>query len=227
MGTQASFELTAEARSESRGKAASRRLRRLENRIPGIVYGGDKEPLAITLDHKKLMHALENQAFYSHLLTLHVGKQKEQVILKSLQRHHYKKGVLHIDFQRVKSTDKIAVKVPLRFLNEDKCPGVKAGGIVSHRLIDVEIRCTANSLPDHLDVDLSELVLDQTLHLSELKLPKGAEIVALAHGQGPDHDHGVVSVHLPRRAEEPKETTEEAKPAESSEAAAADKDKGK
>ncbi len=225
MTSQVTFQLNAELR-DGQGKGASRRLRRLEDRIPAILYGGNKAPASITLDHKKVMHALEHQAFYSHLLTLDFGKSKEQVILKDVQRHHFKKAILHMDFQRVKSTDKINMRVPLRFTNEEDCPGVKAGGIVSHRIIDVEIRCVASALPEFIEVDLAEAVLDQIVHLSDLKLPKGAEIVSLSHSQGSEHDHAVVSIHLPRRAEE-KETPASTAADDSKDATAAAADKGK
>lgn len=214
MSANAIFELTAEPRGEQRGKGANRRLRRLEDKIPAILYGGNQAPLPLVLDHKKVLHALEHEAFYSHLLTLHIGTKKEQVLLKALQRHHHKNSVLHMDFQRVKSTDKINVRVPLHFINEAQSPGVKAGGIVSHRMIDVEVRCQANALPEFINVDLAEIALDQTVHLSDLKLPKGSEVVALIrHEKGSDHDHAVVSVHLPRRAVE-EAKTEDAAPAE-------------
>jgi len=194
------FELNAELRHDM-GKGASRRLRRTQDKVPAIIYGGGKAPLAIMLDQKKVMHALEHEAFYSHLLTLHIDGKKEQAVLKALQRHHIKKAVNHIDFLRVSASDHINMHVPLHFLNEAECPGVKAGGIVSHRLIEVELRCLATRIPEYIEVDLSKMALDQTLHLSQLKLPAGVEVVALTHGHK-EHDSAVVSVHLPRRIEE-------------------------
>jgi large subunit ribosomal protein L25 len=201
MTAKAIFELNAEMRHDQ-GKGASRRLRRTQDKVPAILYGGNEAPLAIVLDQKKVLHALENQAFYSHILTLNIGGKKQQAVLKDLQRHHFKKSIFHMDFQRVKATDHIHMHIPLHFLGEANCPGVKAGGIVNHRLIDVEVRCLASSLPEYIEVDLSKMGLDQTLHLSHLKLPKGVELVALSHGHGPEHDHTVVSIHLPRRANE-------------------------
>ncbi len=212
MTAKAIFELNAELRHDQ-GKGASRRLRRAQNKVPAILYGGNEAPLAITLDHKKVLHALENQAFYSHVLTLNIAGHKQQAVLKDLQRHHFKKAIFHMDFQRVKATDHIQMHVPLHFLGEANCPGVKAGGIVSHRLIDVEIRCLTSALPEYIEVDLSKMALDQTLHLSNLKLPKGVELVAFSHGHAPEHDYAVASIHLPRRSieEEPATTVEEAK----------------
>lgn len=201
MTAKAIFELTAELRDDQ-GKGASRRLRRVENKIPAILYGGGEKPEAITLDHKKLMHALENQAFYTHLLTLNIAGKKQQAILKDLQRHHFKKAIFHADFLRVKATDYINMHVPLHFIGEANCPGVKAGGIISHLLMDIEIRCMASNIPEFIEVDLSNTALDQILHLSDLKMPKGVEVVALSHGQAAQHDYAVVSVHLPRRPAE-------------------------
>lgn len=211
MTAKAIFELNAELRHDQ-GKGASRRLRRTEDKVPAILYGGNDAPLAIMLDHKKVLHALENQAFYSHILTLNIGGKKHQAVLKDLQRHHYKKAIFHLDFQRVKATDKINMHVPLHFIGEANSPGVKAGGIVNHRMIEVEIRCLASSLPEYIEVDLSKLELNEAIHLSQLKLPKGLELVALSHGHEEDHDQAIVSIHLPRRGQDEEETvaTEEA-----------------
>lgn len=196
MKAKAKYEIVAELR-DVRGKGASRRLRREENKVPGILYGGGEDPTPIMLDHLKMLHALENEGFYSHLLNLTLEGKKQQVVLKDLHRHHYKKAILHMDFLRVKPTDTIQMKVPLHFLGEQEAPGVKdSGGIVNHRLIDVEVRCQAQALPEYIEVDLSKMALDQTLHISDLKLPKGSESVALLHG----HDYPVVSIHLPRAA---------------------------
>ena len=205
MSAKAVFELEVEPR-HNLGKGASRRLRRLENRVPAIIYGDHKQAQAITLDHKKVMHALENQAFYSHILTLNFkdGSPAEQVVLKDLQRHHFKKALHHLDFQRVSATEEMHLHVPLRFVGESSCPGVKAGGIVNHHFIDVEVRCLAKLLPEYIEVDLSVLGLEQSIHLSQLSLPAGVHLVALSHGSSSaEHDQAVVSVHLPRQTAEP------------------------
>lgn len=219
MTSKAVFELDATVRVDQ-GKGASRRLRRLQDKIPGILYGGKEAPMNISLDHKKMMHALEHPSFYSHLLTLNFNNSKQQVVLKALQRHHHKKELLHVDFLRVHPTDVINMKVPLHFNGEAECPGIKQGGIINHTMAELEIRCQVKDLPEFIEVDLSKLELNQTLHISDLSLPKGAESVVLSHG--PAHDHAVVSVHLPRAAYETEEKVEV-----SSEAAETAKGKGK
>jgi len=201
-----SFVLEAEPRTDL-GKGASRRLRRA-GKIPAILYGGDQEPTALQLDHDKLLHQLENEAFYSSILTLHIGGQEEQAILKDLQRLPGKPRLLHADFQRVKADEKIRVHVPLHFVNEDTAPGVKAGGIVTHLVVEVEVSCLPRNLPEFIEVDLAGLDLDQSLHLSELVLPEGVELVELGQGEG--HDQAVVTIHLPRGAKEAGEEGEEA-----------------
>jgi large subunit ribosomal protein L25 len=190
------FELNAEKRTDI-GKGASRRLRRLEDKIPGILYGGEKEPTAITLQHKQVLKALENEAFYSHILTINVDGKAEKAVLKDVQRHAFKPKVAHMDFQRVSAKTKLHMHVPLHFINEEIAPGVKtAGGIVNHLLTDVEVVCLPNVLPEFIEVDLAGLQVNQAIHLSDLKLPKGVELVALSH----EHDLAVVNIQLPRSA---------------------------
>ncbi|MDF2866548.1 MAG: rplY [Gammaproteobacteria bacterium] len=190
------FELNAEKRADI-GKGASRRLRRLQDKIPGILYGGEKEPVAITLEHNQVLKALENEAFYSHVLTINVDGKAEKAVLKDVQRHAFKPKVTHMDFQRVSAKSKLHMHVPLHFINEAIAPGVKTGGgMVNHLLTDVEVICLPNDLPEYIEVDLSGLQVNQAIHLSELKLPKGVELVALSH----DHDLSVVNIQLPRAA---------------------------
>ncbi len=205
--TNAIFELDAELR-ETIGKGASRRLRRKQNKVAAILYGGNEKPTTIALDHNKVLNALQYEAFYSHILKLNINGEKQQVVLKDLQRHPFKKTILHMDFQRIKDTDVINMKIPLHFIGKDLCPGVKKGGIINHQAMDVEIRCQANKLPEFITVDLSTLDLDQAIHLSDLKLPEGAVIHLLAHGK--DHDLPVVSVHMPRTKVEEETTVETA-----------------
>jgi large subunit ribosomal protein L25 len=207
-----SFVVEAEPRTDL-GKGASRRLRR-EGKVPGVIYGAGKEPASISLEQNVLLHQLENEAFFSHILTVKVGKKEEQAILKDLQRHPSKPVVLHVDLQRVSAKEKIRVHVPLHFLNEDTAPGVKAGGLVSHHITEVEVSCLPKDLPEFLEVDLGSLELDGNVHLSDLSLPSGVELVELLHGEG--HDQSVITIHLPRGAKE-----EEAEEAEAVEAAAA------
>ncbi len=197
------FELEAFQRDD-KGKGASRRLRRVERKIPAIVYGGEgKDPMPITLWHNDLKKAIENEAFFTHIISLSIDGKKEDVIIKDLQRHPYKPILTHADFLRVEKGHKINVTVPVHFLNEESAPAIKLqGGIVSHDAMEVEVSCLPDDLPEYLEVDLNEVELEQIVHLSDLKLPKGVEIVALQ--QGEDHDQPVVSVHKPKgkKAEE-------------------------
>ena len=197
----ASFNLEAELRTDL-GKGASRRLRH-EEKFPAVVYGSGKEPQSLTLDHKKFMHSLENEAFYSHILTLNVAGDEQQVILKDLQRHPAKIAVMHADFLRVSATEKLHLHVPLHFINADICPGTKEGGLVTHSITEIEVACFPQDLPEYLEVDLSSLELDQSLHMSDINVPENVELVELAHGEG--HDQTVASVHMPRGASEAEE----------------------
>ncbi len=192
-----SFELEAQVRQD-KGKGASRRLRRTDL-VPAVLYGAGKEATPLQLDHNKVVTALQNEAFYTHILTLHVDKQPEKVILKDLQRHPYKPRIMHMDFLRIKADEKLKMHVPLHFIGAEKAPGVKEGGNVSHLISDVEVSCLPANLPEFIEVDISGMKVDQLLHLSELKLPKGVELVALNHG----HDLPVASIHLPRAEETP------------------------
>lgn len=217
--SKAIFELNAELRSsEAVGKGASRRLRR-EKKVPAIIYGGKDNPVNITLPANVVFKALEHEAFYSHILTLTVDGKKQKTILRDIQRHPSKQQILHMDFQRVSASDVITMKVPLHFINEDACPGVKAGGVINHNIVDLHIKCKANQIPEFIEVDLGSLELDKTIHLSQLTLPSGVEIPELALGE--EHDITVVSVHTPRVAEEEEteaeatETTDETKAEES------------
>lgn len=193
------FNIQAQTRN-TLGKGASRRLRRLNNLVPAIVYGGEKPPENLAVAHHQILRALENEAFYSHILTIDIDGRKEKVLLKALQRHPVKPKILHLDFQRVSGNEVIHRHVPLHFLNEENCAGVKQGGVVTHQLKDVEIKCAVRQLPEYIEVDLTQLQLDDIWHLSQLTLPKGVEILALTHGA--EYDSPVVSVHLPRAATE-------------------------
>ena len=211
------FELDAQVRTDM-GKGASRRLRRLNKAIPAIVYGAHKEPTTITVDHNDASKALENEAFYSHILTLHINGTAEKVVLRDLQRHPYKPIIQHMDFQRISETEQLTMYVPIHFLNEDIAPGVKTdGGIVSHHMTEVEVRCLPKHLPEFLSFDLSNAELDAIFHLSDLALPEGVELVDLTHGH--DNNQPIVSIHLPRRpVEEEEEAPSEAAEGEAEEA---------
>jgi large subunit ribosomal protein L25 len=215
------FELSAEARAD-KGKGASRRLRRLADHIPAIIYGGDREPQSLTLIRKDLEHALENEAFYSHVLTIDVGGSKEKAILKDLQRHPAKNLVMHADFLRVRDDVQIKVHVPIHFLNEEECVGVKTdGGIIQHAETDVEVLCLPGAMPEYVEVDMLEIHVGEIVHLSDVKLPEGVESVALSHGE--DYDLSVASV-LARKGGSEEEEEAAAAAAEAAEAADTDAD---
>lgn len=195
-----SFNLTAELRTDA-GKGASRRLRRT-GKVPAILYGGHEDPVSLSLDHNELQRNLAHEAFYSHILTILVGKKSHQAILKDLQRHPSRAEITHVDLQRVSAGEELRTHVPLHFVNEDTSVGVKKqGGVVSHNMIDVEIACLPKNLPEFIEVDIAELEIGEAIHLSELKLPEGVSIVALSHGA--DHDLPVVAIHHARVSAEP------------------------
>lgn len=192
------FELVAEPRSDV-GKGASRRLRR-SGKIPGVVYGHGVEAKSITLGHDEVFHQLEHEAFYSHILTLKLDKETTKVVLKDLQRHPYKQNILHIDLQQISESEKLTMRVPIHFINEEKSAGVKSGGMVNHIMNDLEIHCLPKDLPEFIEVDLLEVELGSSVHLSDLKLPEGVESLAAIHGD--DMDSPVVSIVQPRAVEE-------------------------
>jgi large subunit ribosomal protein L25 len=188
-----SFTLNAQARSDE-GKGASRRLRRLEAKLPAVIYGGKEAAQSITLELKELVKALENEAFYSHVLTINIDGKPQQAVIKALQRHPAKNTPLHADFLRVDATHKLVMKVPLHFLNQDTCVGVKSeGGAISIMANDVEVACLPSNLPEYIAVDLKDVHVGTTLHLSSIVLPAGVEIPALALGH--DHDQPIANVH--------------------------------
>ena len=190
------YRLSAQSREEA-GKGSSRRLRRLEGLVPAIVYGGKNKPKSIQLAHKDLKRALEEESFYSSVITLEIDGKDEPVILKALQRHPAKPLVLHADFQRASAGTVLKVNVPVHFLNEISCKGVKMqGGVIHHDAVEIEVSCSPKDLPEFIEVDLAEVELDQVIHLSDLEAPKGVTFVALAH----DSDLPVVSIHKAKGA---------------------------
>ena len=202
------FTLNAKGREDT-GKGASRRLRRLAGEIPAIIYGGKKQPEQVALAHKDVMKALENEGFFSQVISLDVDGKSEDVVIKDIQRHPAKALVLHMDFLRVSKTTKLTTKIPLHFINEDVCVGVKmGGGLIAHSMTELEIQCLPKDLPEYLDVDMAEVEIGQTVHISDIKLPEGVESVALSHGE--DHDLPVATVNKPKAVEEElPETSEE------------------
>tara|TARA_R110002072_G_scaffold301462_2_gene481260 strand:+ start:21087 stop:21725 length:639 start_codon:yes stop_codon:yes gene_type:complete len=188
------FIVNAELRADQ-GKGASRRLRRLENKVPAILYGvNGKDPVALSLKDNEIKKSLSNEAFYSHILTIKYDNKEESAILKDLQRHPARGDVMHADFLRVTKDQVIHVNVPLHFINEEACKGVKlAGGTISHQILEVEVICLPGDLPEFIEVDMLDVDLETIIHLSDLVLPKGVTIAALQHGD--DHNLPVASVH--------------------------------
>jgi large subunit ribosomal protein L25 len=161
---------------EAQGTGASRRLRRM-GRVPGIIYGGDKEPMNIELDHKDLFQNLRNEKFHASILSLDLSGSKEQVLLRAVNMHPFKLEVQHVDFQRVSKDKKIHMKVPLHFVNAEKSPGVKdQGGVVNHVLNELDVVCFPDDLPEYIEVDLANLTVGHSLHARDLALPKGVEL---------------------------------------------------
>ena len=195
------FELQAELREEG-GKGAARRLRR-EGMIPAVLYGAGKDNIAIKLDANEVHKRLENEAFFSHILDVKVGGDGTQAVLKALQRDPASDRVTHMDLLRVSSTQAITMHVPLHFVGEDTCPGKKAGGVVNHLVVDLEISCLPKDLPEYIEVDMSVMEIGDSLHLSELVMPEGVTLNALA--QDPDHDQPVVSIQHAQKFEEEEE----------------------
>ena len=207
--SEASFVVNATARADQ-GKGASRRLRRLENLVPAILYGAGKDPIALSLKENEIKKSLENEAFYSHVLTISVDGNEEPAILKDLQRHPSRGDVMHADFLRVDMDKAIHVHVPLHFTNEDACVGVKlGGGKISHQQVEAEVICLPGNLPEFIEVDMTEVEAETILHLSDLKLPEGVTLAALQ--QGADDDLPICSVHNPKgKAEDEDEAGEAA-----------------
>jgi large subunit ribosomal protein L25 len=204
---QESFEINAELRTD-KGKGASRRLRRTDN-VPAIIYGGKEDPQSLTIKHNELILHLENEAFYSHVLGVNVGGKIEKAVLRDVQRHPSKPRILHVDFLRVSETEKLRMNIPLHFMNEDVAIGVKQqGGVVSHLSTEVEVSCLAKDLPEYIEVDLTNLELGHSIHLSELKLPSGVELVELSHGES--HDQAIVNIHKAKKVVEEEPVVPEA-----------------
>ena len=198
----------------TQGKGASRRLRH-EERVPGVLYGAGRPTQNITLDQKELSLHLKREAFHASILTLNLEGEKQQVLLRDIQMHPWRSAVLHVDFQRVAKDKKIHVKVPLHFMNAELSPGVKtAGGTINHVLTDLDILCLPDDLPNYIEVDLSNLELGRSIHISDLKLPSGVVSTQLRGGD----DAVVATVVVPKAEVEPEV---EAAAAVAAEAAAA------
>lgn len=188
------YQINAEARSAS-GKSASRRYRR-EGKTPAVVYGAGKDNVSLLLDHREIFHKLETEGFHSAIIKINVGKTVEQAILRDVQMHPIKPNVMHVDFQRVSATEKLHIAVPIHFIGEEEAPGVKTDhGIMSHLINEVDVSCLPADLPEFLEVDVSGLQLNDTVHLSDLKVPEGVEITALLH-EG--EDQPIATVYAPQ-----------------------------
>ncbi|HWK54308.1 MAG TPA: 50S ribosomal protein L25/general stress protein Ctc [Hyphomicrobiales bacterium] len=193
--------LEAQAR-DNVGKGASRRLRLQQDAVPAIVYGGEAAPANIALSHNKLLQAVDNEAFFSSIITLKIDGNAQSVVIKDLQRHPSKPRIMHADFLRVQADHVLHVKVPLRFLNEATAVGVKQGGGLVMRLVtEIEVSCLPKDLPEFIEVDLVNLAVGQSLHISDLKLPQGVSSIALSHGA--EGDLGVVTITAPQKSAEP------------------------
>ncbi|ACE83686.1 50S ribosomal protein L25/general stress protein Ctc [Cellvibrio japonicus] len=186
------FKLDATARNDL-GKGASRRLRRLADQVPAIIYGGSKAPVNVSVSHNELLKHLQHEAFFSHVIDLNIDGTSESVILKDVQRHPSKAQVLHLDFLRVDKNTKLHKQVPLHFINEATSVGVKTqGGKVVHNLTQLDVTCLPQDLPEFIEVDLAAIEAGQILHISDLKLPKG--VISTDLTKGADHDLAVVTI---------------------------------
>ena len=193
---KAAFELAGEPRAQL-GRTSARRLRKA-GKVPAVMYGGGEAPESLVLDHNTLKHQMAREAFYTSILTLKLGAKAQQVVVKAVERHPARPIIMHMDFQRVREDVEITLNVPIHFLNEAEAKGVKdQGGVVNHILTDVEVRCLPRFLPEYLEIDVTPLELNQMFHLSDIKLPEGVTLVALAHGD----DQPLVAVNPPREEE--------------------------
>jgi large subunit ribosomal protein L25 len=210
-----SFEFTAFPRA-TEGRGASRRMRRA-GKAPGIVYGGTVKPTPIELDHNALFHALRNEAFHSTILTMKLDGAATKVLLRDVQMHPFRNEILHVDFQRVDENRKIHMKIPLHFVNGEISPAVKQNGaIVSHVTTELDISCLPKDLPEFIEVDLTELDVGHSMHVSAMKLPPGVTVVTRGKA-----DPVVATAIVPRAQVETEEETAAAADAKAASAAAA------
>ncbi len=215
MSQSTEFEFNALARTDL-GKAATRRLRH-KNMVPAVVYGAGKTPESITLKQNEVMKTLKNEAVYSHILSLKIDGTAQKVVLKTLERHHTKTHIMHIDFLRIKAGEKITMNIPFHFIGEEECPGVKDGGVVSHLMNELEVKCLPEKLPEYIEIDATNLELDHSIHLMDIKLPEGIEpTLEISEENNP----GVVSIHRPKVEEEPVEEVAEGEEGEEAKATA-------
>jgi len=178
---------------DAKGTSASRRLRRA-GRVPAIVYGAEQDAIQVTLDHNEIYHLLRKEAFHASVLTMNIDGSKDTVVLRDTQWHPYKQQVMHLDFQRITAGEKLHLKVPLHFVNDENAPGIKLqGGMITHVMNELDVACLPKDLPEFIEVDLGAIEAGQSIHVSHLNMPKGVE--AVLHG---DEDPVVVSCVPPR-----------------------------
>ena len=225
------IEINAKER-KSKGTGASRRLRH-EGTTPGILYGGVKDAISLEIDTKELFMQFRHEAFHASILTLNLEGKKESVILRDFQMHPVRNNIQHIDFQRINENEKISVKVPFHFVNEETAPGVKIeGGLVSHIMTEIDISCLPKDLPQYIEVDLGELAMGESIHLSEVTVPEGVELTSLTD----ENDPAITSISKPKvvveeeiitEASEEGEEGEEGEGSESSDDSGSDAGEGK
>ncbi|MCK5189691.1 MAG: 50S ribosomal protein L25/general stress protein Ctc [Methylococcales bacterium] len=184
------FEFDAVSRANA-GTSGAKGIRRNGN-IPDVIYGGSSEPELIELSHNVIAKKLANEAVYSHVLQLNVGGKVQNAILKDMQRHPAKDTIIHMDFMRVNMNEKIKVHVPLHFINEETSVGVKAGGVVTHSMVEIEVTCLPGDLPEYIEVDLESVDIGGSVHLTDIAVSEGVEILALTHGE--DHNLPVAQI---------------------------------
>ncbi|BCG65657.1 MAG: large subunit ribosomal protein L25 [Methyloprofundus sp.] len=190
------FEFEAVSRANA-GTGTARAIRRNGN-IPAVIYGGSSEPELIELGHNEVAKSLANEAVYSHILELSVDGKVQSAILKDMQRHPAKDTILHMDFMRISMNEKIKVHVPLHFINEETSIGVKAGGVVTHSMVEIEVVCLPANLPEFIEVDLEAIDVGGSVHLADIAVAEGVEILALTHGE--DHNLPVAQIVMTRGA---------------------------
>ena len=180
--------LDAEVRTDL-GKGASRRLRHA-NKVPAILYGEGKDPISLTLEHKNVFRAQQEEAFYTQVITLNIAGKPVECLIKDMQRHPFKQVVMHLDFLRIDATHAVQTNAPIHFVNEEAA--VKKGGVISHLVNEIAVTCLPADLPEFIEVDLIDLKMAESLHLSDLKLPEGVESVQLMLGEG--HDLAIATI---------------------------------
>lgn len=191
------FELKARLRARS-GTSLVRKLRK-EGDVPAILYGAGKENLSIAVNHDVLFHSLDREDFHSAVITINTDGNKEQAIVRNIQRHPHKIQILHADFQRVDANKPISMELPIHFIGEEDCVGVKSdGGMISHLMNEVEVTCLPKDLPENIQLDVTDLHLGESLHLSDIKLPDGVQLSAFMHGDIEEHDNAIVAVQAQR-----------------------------